>query len=376
MKVGIIGGGQLARMMALEGYPLGLSFLFLDPKEDACAGQVGELLCAEYDDENALDQMAEAVDVATFDFENVPVDAARYLAAKIPVFPAPDALGVAQDRLSEKQLFQHLGIPVPEYYRVDSEADLMSAVDALGGKAVVKTRRLGYDGKGQRIAEGSDGARAVWNSLGDVPLIAEALVPFKREVSVIAVRGADGTMLTYPLTENRHRNGILATSFAPATGDEVARQADDYTRRVLNEFSYVGVMAIEFFDLGDHVQANEMAPRVHNSGHWTLNGADTSQFENHLRAVLGWPLGGATALGSSAMINWIGAMPDPARALRCDNTHWHDYGKTARPGRKVGHVNLWGPNMAELQLTLGRFAVSLGEQVSAGVEGFLLGDRH
>lgn len=370
MRVGVVGGGQLGRMMALAGYPLGLDFVFLDPKPDACAGQVGRLIQGEFDERGALGQLASECDVATYDFENVPEESARWLEDRVPVFPPAAALKTAQDRLEEKTLFTRLGIPTPQYQTVDSREQLQGAAEAIGYPCVLKTRRLGYDGKGQRMLESADDLEEAWEALGGRALILEQFIKFKREASIIAVRGADGEIRHYPLVENRHRSGILATSFAPASPGRTENLGRQYVDQLLQHFEYVGVICLELFDLGDRVLANEIAPRVHNSGHWTIEGAETSQFENHLRAVLGWPLGATDAVGCSAMINWIGAMPDPAQALSCENAHWHDYGKAAREGRKVGHVTLRASDLMRLQALVGRFALVLGQQF-AGAEGLM-----
>ena len=224
---------------------------------------------------------------------------------------------------------------------------------------------MGYDGKGQLVVRDRDSLRQAWNDLGHTPLIVEELVRFKRELSIIAVRSTRGEVGFYPLTENRHKKGILVTSFAPASADKVTDPARKYARKILEALDYCGVLAVEFFDLGEGLMANELAPRVHNSGHWTIEGAVTSQFENHLRAIMGWPLGSTDPVGASAMLNWIGAMPDPSNALSYPNAHWHDYGKKPRAGRKVGHVTINGENMVQLQVELGRFALALGNQLEA-----------
>ena len=293
--VGILGGGQLARMMALAGAPLGLRFLVLDATPDACAGQFAPMLQADYRDQAGLAEFAERVDVATFDFENVPAESARWLAERVPVFPNPRALAVAQDRLAEKTLCRELGIPVPEFATVDSRAELDAALATVGTPCILKTRRLGYDGKGQfRIKSPAD-ADAAWQALGaqadSVGLILEGFVAFQRELSVVAVRGRDGELRAWPLTENWHAHGILSASLAPANADPALEaQALDAARRVAEALDYVGVFALELFLKDGVLVANEMAPRVHNSGHWTIEGAETSQFQNHLRAVLGLPL--------------------------------------------------------------------------------------
>ncbi len=343
--VGILGGGQLARMMALAGAPLGLRFLVMDTSHEACAGQFVPMVVGDWRDQRALAEFAGRVDVATFDFENVPAESAEWLAARIPVFPAPRALAVAQDRLAEKTLFNQLGIGTPAFAAVDSRAELDAAVARIGTPCILKTRRLGYDGKGQfRLKTAADCDNA-WAALGaqapKVGLILESFVPFEREISVVAVRGRDGEFRAWPLTENWHRDGILSASMAPAAdGAALEPQAVACARKVADALDYVGVFALELFLHEGRLLANEMAPRVHNSGHWTIEGAETSQFENHLRAVLGLPLGSTAAVGVSVMLNWVGAMPDAVPVLRCAGGHWHDYGKEAREGRKLGHATL------------------------------------
>ncbi|CAN5338425.1 5-(carboxyamino)imidazole ribonucleotide synthase [soil metagenome] len=341
--VGILGGGQLARMLALSGAPLGLRFLVLDATADACAAQFVPSLQADYRDQAGLAEFASRVDVATFDFENVPAESARWLADRVPVFPSPRALAVAQDRLAEKTLFRELEIGVPEFTDIASRADLDRAVATQGVPAILKTRRLGYDGKGQFRLRSIADVDAAWTALGSqassVGLILEAFVPFEREVSVLAVRARDGEFRTWPITENWHEDGILSASLAPSTlPSALAVEAISHARRLAEALDYVGVFALELFVSGGRLLANEMAPRVHNSGHWTIDGAETSQFENHLRAVLGLPLGSTRMLGHACMLNWIGELPDPAPVLAEACGHWHDYGKTPRSGRKVGHA--------------------------------------
>lgn len=343
--VGILGGGQLARMLVLAGAPLGLRFAVFDPSADACAGQVAPLQVGAFDETAALAAFAAQVDVITFDFENVPAASAQQLAAQVPVFPSAAALAVAQDRLSEKTLFGELGIPVPEFAAIDDRAGLDAALVRIGTPCVLKTRRFGYDGKGQfRIRTLAD-ADAAWEALGaqaaKVGLIVEAFVPFQREVSVVAVRGRDGEFRAWPLTENWHVDGVLSASLAPATvGAELQAAAEAHARAIAERLDYVGVFALELFVRDGELLANEMAPRVHNSGHWTIEGAETSQFENHVRAVLGLPLGSTAMRGHACMLNWLGTMPDAAAFLAVPGGHWHDYGKQSRAGRKVGHATL------------------------------------
>ena len=365
--VGILGGGQLARMLALSGAPLGLRFLVLDSTPDACAAQFAPLLQADYRDHDALAAFADQVDVATFDFENVPAESARWLAERVPVFPSPRALAVAQDRLAEKSLFRELGIPVPEFADVTSRAALDDALVRIGTPCILKTRRRGYDGKGQFRLKSPADADAAWAALGaqadTVGLILEGFVAFQRELSVVAVRGRDGELRAWPLTENWHESGILSASLAPATVDaSLQAQALAAARKVAEALDYVGVFALELFLRDGVLLANEMAPRVHNSGHWTIEGAETSQFQNHLRAVLGLPLGDTRAVGHSVMLNWIGEMPSSLPVLAEASGHWLDYGKSPREGRKVGHATLRADTPAQLAAALERTGRALGRE--------------
>ena len=366
--VGILGGGQLARMLALSGAPLGLRFLVMDSVADACAGQFAPMVVGDYRDEAALAEFARRIDCATFDFENVPAESAQWLAERVPVFPSPRALAVAQDRIAEKTLFNRIGIATPAFRDIPTRAALDEALREIGTPCILKTRRLGYDGKGQfRLREASD-ADAAWAALGaqaaTVGLILEGFVRFERELSVVSVRGRDGEFRTWPLTENWHEAGVLSASLAPATVEApVAATAVDYARRVADELDYVGVFALELFALADGtLLANEMAPRVHNSGHWTIEGAETSQFENHLRAVLGLPLGDTAPRGVACMLNWIGELPDRDGVLRQAGGHWHDYGKTPRAGRKVGHATLRADDAGMLARRLREVGVTLGRE--------------
>lgn len=339
MIVGVLGGGQLGRMLALAGYPLGLRFRFLDPAQDAPAGGLGELVVGGYDDEALLRRFETGLDVITYEFENVPVAATRLLG--VPVFPPPAALDVAQDRLAEKSFFQELGIPTPPFAPVDSLDELESAVARIGLPAVLKTRRFGYDGKGQQVLRTVEQVVPAWHAIGVVPLILEGFVRFERELSIIGVRGRDGATAFYPLIENEHREGILRRSIAPAPdATTLQATAEALARSVLEALDYVGVLAVELFQAGDRLIANEMAPRVHNSGHWTIEGAETSQFENHLRAVLGLPLGPTTPRGHAGMLNLIGTFPDTSAVLKVPGAHLHLYGKAPRPGRKLGHITV------------------------------------
>ncbi len=341
MTIGVVGGGQLGRMLALAGYPLGLDFLFLDRSPVAPAGQVAPLLTADLADRSRLRELASRSDVVTFDWENVPVESLRGLAC--PVRPSRAALAAAQDRVSEKRLFERLGIPTTRWRSVESRRDLDRALSEIGLPAMLKTRRLGYDGKGQAQLHTVRDAEAAWERLGAHPLLYEELVPFEFEVSIIGARAADGTTVFYPLCLNTHAGGILRVTRAPHGSPALQRLARRHLGRTLEHFRYVGVLTIEFFVRSGRLVANEMAPRVHNSGHWTIEGAVTSQFENHVRAVAGLPLGDTRALGHSAMINLIGRMPARARVLAHPGVHLHEYGKEPRPGRKLGHCTIVAP---------------------------------
>ena len=369
--VGILGGGQLARMLALSGAPLGLRFLVMDTEPDACAGQFAPLLVGDYRDERALAEFASKIDVATFDFENVPAESAQWLSERVPVFPNPRALAVIQDRLAEKTLFRKVGVPVPEFADVGSREELDAAIAKIGVPCILKPRRLGYDGKGQfRIklgpgeADSKAAADAAWSALGaqarTVGLILEAFVPFQRELSVVVARGRDGEFRAWPLTENWHVDGVLSASLAPASVDAVlAATAVGHARKLADALDYVGVFALELFCRDGLLLANELAPRVHNSGHWTIEGSETSQFQNHLRAVLGLPLGATRMVGLACMLNWIGAMPEASAVLREAGGHWHDYGKSPRAGRKVGHATLRADSPVELADALRRVGDAL-----------------
>jgi 5-(carboxyamino)imidazole ribonucleotide synthase len=340
MKIGIIGAGQLGRMLALAGYPLAQQFLFLDASTDSPGAQVAPIVTGAFDDPRSLERLAAEVDLVTYEFENVPVAALEKVAATRPVWPPVEALRVSQDRLLEKQLFTRLRIPTPPFRAVDSLAELRIAVRQLGLPCVLKTRRLGYDGKGQRYLRKPADLEPAWNALGSVPLILEGFVDFEREVSIIGVRSTSGELRAYPIVANTHRDGILRVTLAPHRNPQLQKSAEIHLRRVLRHFDYAGVLTLEFFVHKGKLVANEMAPRVHNSGHWTIEGAATSQFENHLRAILGLPLGDTSPLGHSAMLNFIGRLPDRDAILALPGVHWHDYGKEPRPARKLGHCTV------------------------------------
>jgi 5-(carboxyamino)imidazole ribonucleotide synthase len=346
MKIGIIGAGQLGQMLALSGYPFALQFRFLDLGADAPGARVAPIVVGAFDDLDALRRLAGEVDVVTYEFENVPVAALREMAAARPCFPPVDALRVSQDRILEKELFGRLGIPTPPYRAVDSLADLEAGVAALGLPCVLKTRRLGYDGRGQRVLRKRADVGPAWEALGGASLILEGFVKFDREVSIVGARSTRGETRAYPVVTNVHREGILRVTVAPTRDARLQRAAEGHLRRLLDHFGYAGVLTIEFFVERGRLVANEMAPRVHNSGHWTIEGAVTSQFENHLRAILGLPLGDTRALGHAAMVNYIGRMPDRERILALAGAHHHDYGKAPRAGRKLGHCTVVAPTAA------------------------------
>ncbi len=347
MRIGSIGAGQLGQMLGEAARALGHECLFLDPSENPPAATVGEVVRAAFDDASALAEIASRTDVITYEFENVPVDALRGLVDRIGVFPPLDALEQAQDRLREKRLFESLDIPLPAFRAVDNVEDLQRAASEIGLPLVVKTRRFGYDGKGQFVLRSAaDCAQAV-EALGGQGLIAEAWVPFDFEVSVIGVRSRSGEIAVWPLTENRHDGGILSVSRAPLVDTALEDQAGIYVRRMLEELEYVGVLALELFVAESTLLANEFAPRVHNSGHWTIEGAETSQFANHILAVTGEKPGPTRAVGHAGMLNLIGEIPAAARLLDAPGATLHDYGKSPRPGRKLGHITVVAKSAAQ-----------------------------
>lgn len=348
--VGILGGGQLARMLIEAGHPMGLSFRVVDPKRGASASQVGEQIVAAYDAPEALEALA-ACDVVTCDFENVPADALAALEAKVAVRPSAAALAAAQDRQVEKERFQALGMATPAFAGVDSRPELLAAIDRIGLPAVLKTRRLGYDGKGQAVLRTREDLEPAWQELAGRPLILEQWIGFDHECSITVVRAPDGRKRFYPLTRTWHDEGILRLAIAPCPAaanfqDEAERMAG----ALADDLDYVGCLTLELFADGDTLRANEFAPRAHNSAHWTIEGARCSQFENHLRAVCGWPLGDPSSVaGTSVMFNFIGELPDASTWLAVDGLAWHDYGKQARAGRKVGHATLVAPDFTALE---------------------------
>lgn len=373
VRLGILGGGQLARMLMLAAHPLGIRCRAFDNDSRACAGQVGELHVGSFEDADALARFADGVDVVTYEFENVPTSALEAMdRASVPIRPKPIALATGQDRLREKMLFQKLGIAVAPFAGANTPIEAADAVERIGLPCVMKTRRLGYDGKGQVVLRTGGGetndvrgaGEQGFAALGGVAVTVEAFVPFTREVSIIAVRAIDGAFDAWPLVQNRHEHGILRLSVAPAAESSgaagIEQQARAAARAIMEHLDYVGVLAVEFFvtrhesggDGRETLLANEMAPRVHNSGHWTIEGATTSQFENHVRACVGLPLGQTgmrAGAPHAAMVNFIGDWPTPARVLSVPGAHLHLYGKEPRPGRKVGHANLVAASEAELR---------------------------
>lgn len=348
MMIGILGGGQLGRMIAVAGLPMGLRFRVLDPGNSPPAAIAAEHILGEYEDHAALADFVAGLDVVTYEFENVPVSTGRWLADRVPVYPPPLALEKAQDRLNEKTFFRQLGIPTPQFLAVDLESDLQAAIAKYGFPAILKTRRFGYDGKGQIPIRTLGDAKTAWQRLGGRPLLFEQIIPFERELSLIAVSDAGGQTAFYPLIQNHHVDGILRRSTVPVADSALQSLAEGYARRALRELKYVGVLAIEFFQLGEQLIVNEMAPRVHNSGHWSIEGAATSQFANHVRAIVGWPLGETRVPCPAAMINLIGKMPSESAVLAVPGAALHDYGKSPRPNRKVGHITVTAPDADRL----------------------------
>lgn len=335
-------------MMALAGIPLGLQFCFLDPAADACAAPLGDLLQAGFDDTDAAAALGQSVDVATYDFENIPASSAKALLQHCPLYPGVAALQQCQDRLIEKTLLQSLKIPVPRFLPVASRPELLAALEQLGFPCVLKTRRLGYDGKGQAILREPEDLERAWQKLGDQELILEAFVPFDAECSLVSVRQRSGEARFWPLTRNVHADGVLMLSHPGSLSEVLQQQAERIAHKLLGHFEYTGVMTVEFFVAGGQLFVNEIAPRVHNSGHWTIDAAGCSQFENHLRAICDWPLGSTDQQQPCLMFNWIGQLPERSAMLACTGVHWHDYGKQARLGRKLGHATLTAGSEHEL----------------------------
>lgn len=343
MKLLILGGGQLARMLALAAAPLGIECRIVDAQVDGqaegCAAQVAPFSCRDWSVPGALDDLLAWADVVTYESESIPVPLLESIASQVPLYPPVRAQQLCGDRLIEKQTLSNLGIPVAPHSAVSSFAELEQAVSALGLPAILKWRTQGYDGKGQWRLDATSDLAAIWRAAEARPAILEAMVPFNREVSLLAARSCTVEQVCYPLTENEHRQGILHSS-RPLVDDPLQAQAEEYAHTLLAALEYVGVLAIEFFVHDGRLIANEVAPRVHNSGHWTLEGAQTSQFANHLRAVMGLPLGDTSLIAATAMLNLIGALPQLPPLLALPDLHLHLYGKAEKPGRKLGHLTL------------------------------------
>lgn len=343
--IGVLGGGQLGRMLTLAAARLGFDVIILDPEPDCPAGRVAaHTIVAAYDDPQGLQALAATASVVTYEFENVPAAAVSQLAAMgVETAPGPMALAVAQDRLEEKTFLNAHGAPTVAFAGADTAEEAALAVARIGAPALMKTRREGYDGKGQRWVEHAADAAQVFVALGGVPVIVEAPAAFVRELSVIAARGRDGATAVYPLAENHHAGGVLRRSIAPAAASAaLSEQAERIAARILAGLDYVGVVGIELFEMPDgRLLVNEIAPRVHNTGHWTQDGCEVDQFEQHIRAVAGWPLGPARAFARVEMLNLLGDEADEwSRFAAEPETRLHLYGKReARPGRKMGHLN-------------------------------------
>lgn len=357
--IGIIGAGQLGQMLGFAGQKMGLDFIFLDPSDNPPAALVGAVLKYPFDSEEGLAELAASTDIITYEFENVPVAAIERVSADIDIYPPARALQYAQDRMAEKTLFESLDIPVPGFRAIDSPAQLRQAAADIGLPIVLKTRRLGYDGKGQTVIRNEAEIDVAFSTLGGKDLIAEQWVPFEQEISAIGARNVSGEIVHYPLTGNIHVDGILHESRAPADAAEFENTAQAYLTALLEHLDYVGVLALELFVVRDGLLANEFAPRVHNSGHWTIEGANTSQFENHLRAILDMPLGDVGMRGFAGMLNLIGSMPPGGPAIIDGQGYLHDYGKAPRPGRKLGHVTVVASSAKERNRILRHLASDL-----------------
>jgi 5-(carboxyamino)imidazole ribonucleotide synthase len=353
-RVGIVGAGQLGQMLALAGLPIGVRCRFLDRSKDAPGAQVAPILVGDLEDGARLAELAATSDVLTFDWENISSRALQPVERMTLIRPSPVALETSQDRLLEKALFSKLRIPVAAHVPIDSRLELIEAARTIGVPGVLKTRRLGYDGKGQFVVLRRSQIDEAWAAIGAAGLIYEKFQKFSREVSLIGARSAAGSTVFYPLSANTHRGGILRYGTAPHRDAKLERRARQYLKRVMDALDYVGVLTLEFFVVDGQLIANEMAPRVHNSGHWTIEGCVTSQFENHLRAICDLPLGSTRALGHTAMINFLGKMPDRERLMTIDGLAFHDYGKQPRPGRKLGHCTILKSRPRERNLALAK----------------------
>ncbi len=343
MKIGIVGGGQLGWMLGLAAKRLGIQCAFLDPNPECPAGNIGERITADYTDNAALDKLSQWADAVTCEFENVPAESLARLQEHVTVRPGPHSFEIAQDRLLEKRFAEEIGIPVPAFTQVEDESQLAQAVHDIGLPAVLKSRSGGYDGKNQVVLRHENDLDNAFNAIGRRPAILETLVPFEFEVSALVVRGDDGEVMSWPPIRNEHRDGILHLSTCPCPdlNEKTQKRIQAHAAWIAEKLEHVGTLAVEFFVIGDEVWFNELAPRVHNSGHLTIEHSATSQFENHIRAVAGLPLGPTNSVHENAiglMMNIVGDWPDRNDLLKHTLLHVHDYGKTPRPGRKIGHV--------------------------------------
>lgn len=350
-KIGVLGAGQLGRMLALAGYPLEQDFHFYDTSGHPSVG-LGHISVdpgAKLDNPE-LENFINSVDLVTYEFEHLPLNLTQYIEARTTLHPSSESLRICQHRNEEKSLFKRLGIPTPDFHIINSENELQAAVESLGTPVVVKTTTEGYDGKGQFVIRESAQCGEAWQAIGERELIVEAFVDFSRELSIIAARSTEDEIRIYPLAENRHSDGILRYSTAPAPklSAELEKQAQSYIRELIHEMQHVGILTLELFETPNGLVANEMAPRVHNSGHWSIEGATCSQFENHLRAVSGLPLGDTTAKSPTCMINIIGRKGNIDGILKLPYAKVHLYAKEERPGRKLGHVTVQADSYEEL----------------------------
>lgn len=351
MRVGILGGGQLGRMLALAAAPLGIHTRCWTDRSTTSAPAVGETVLGPTDDPAALAAFADGLDVVTWESENVSAHVLRELSGRVPVMPGLRSLEVGADRVAEKLLFARVGAASSRWLPVDTAEQAAAAAQRLILPAILKQRTGGYDGRGQRRVRQPADAGLAFDQLGGAPCILEEQVHFEREVSQLAARARDGTLAFWPLTENVHHDGVLRISRAPAPADDAFQsEVRGITARIMQDLDHVGVLAVEFMVVAGRPLALEIAPRVHNSGHWTLDGSDTSQFENHVRAIAGLPLGSTTTRQPCAMLNLLGATPDRGRLLAVPGTRLHHYGKAAAPRRKLGHVNVRASNLEELEI--------------------------
>lgn len=359
MKIGVLGAGQLARMLAFAAHQLGIEIICVDPSPECSAQNVTQVHQADYSDIQKMATYFSGVDCVTYETENLPIEAVKAIDQKFKLFPTLAALELFQDRLSEKNFLNSLSIPTVDYRAVNTWSDIENAIRQFAFPFVMKTRLSGYDGKGQAIIRNLEEAELAWERLSRYPLIIEKFANFDYEVSIIAVRSSAGKILFYPIVFNEHRNGILFLSKAPYVNEVIELAAKNYATQILQKLNYVGVMTVEFFCQNNQLLVNEIAPRVHNSGHWTIEGAETSQFENHLRAISGLPLGSTKPIGHAAMINFIGKHQNMSNLLSIPGAHYHWYNKEVRQGRKLGHLTLCAASENEMQVKLDKALASV-----------------